>query len=64
MQEPEHIPYFSAHHASGRFTASYAPVPAHKGHPKAATAEMLIVGVHWKQPGKQMNDNKIMSLIN
>jgi hypothetical protein len=25
MQAPEHIPYFSAHHANGRFTASNTP---------------------------------------
>jgi hypothetical protein len=25
MKEPEYISYFSAHHASGRFTASYTP---------------------------------------
>jgi hypothetical protein len=25
MQAPEHIPYFSAHHANGSFTASYTP---------------------------------------
>jgi hypothetical protein len=30
MKAPEHISDFSAHHASGRFTASYRPAPGLK----------------------------------
>jgi hypothetical protein len=30
MKEPQHLSDFSAHHANGRFTASYKPAPGLK----------------------------------
>jgi len=41
MQEPEHISYFSAHHANGRLTASYPPglKNSHNTAPKVVTPQ-------------------------
>jgi hypothetical protein len=43
MKEPQHLSDFSAHHASGRFAASYKPAPclknSHNTAPNFATPQ-------------------------